>query len=1143
MAVNPMVRGQRKVIRRKKRKTGGRFVHLHRHSEFSRLDGLGTASQYATLAASLGQFALSLTDHGTMSGALHHLEACKAAEIQAISGVEAYFRPDRAEAKEAKEGQAWHLVLMAKNMKGWKNLLKLTTEAYSEVEHGGGFYKYPAVDWELLEKYHEGIICTSACVSGWLNHVIKLGHDAEVDGYISRMKNLFGDDFWLEVMPHNFDEQRTLNVNIFSLGRQHSVGVVATNDAHFPYKEWADTHRIVKMMGSGSSFKKAEEDKAKGKAAYLSELNPTLYLCSEEEMYDWFEAFHPDLKFEEYDVAIQNTGALADSIEQFALDTSPKLPKVSDSPWHAEQAMWRWIKKGLRRIEARYPKSHWDKFPMQVYLDRIDFEIKVLKDRGVYDYFLMVADFIDWCQSDRGIEDHPNLFLRVKKTPIRIGCSRGSAGGCLISYLMGIVKIDPIPYDLLFERFLNPDRKGLPDVDIDIQSDKRWLGKEYIIQKYGRENVADIITHQRFQPKNVIQGLGRVFDLPFSEVKKVTDTIDIRQDSEETTVEELEPINDKLHEFLVKYPEVKKHALRLEGMVANAGKHAAGVIVTPTPIVENMGLERGGEDDLVTSWSDAADFAAVSDNGFVKMDFLGIKGLLKHEYACQLIRKRLGPDAVPNLNDMDCFFDPYAVDPYVMEGFSLGQTVGIFQFGSAGMTKLIKGIRPTSISDLAAANALYRPGPMKMGMTWEFASRKHNPMLRRYEHPDLKEYLEPTYGLIPFQENIMRIAGGIGRLTPGDTDAMRKAMGKLYRLKGDAAQQFMAQFESKFMEGAIEDHGWPLETAERTWQYFLAAGGYTFNKSHSEGYSLQAYQDMLLKRHFPHEFYCSFLTFEDEPYKVKAAVREAQKEFGIEVRLPLVNEAGVGVTTDGESLMLGLSNIKGYGPKSAKVTMRERPFKDLDDLLARGKSVPFRDAISAGACDDFLDRKLALAPVKKWKAKKEEWEDMLYFEFVKYNNSLKNRKPIPEPEGFPTDEYLESLQVASFTVPIKDSALNAEATDYIIENSHFGEEFEAVPDGQEVIVGGEIVNVELKQTKNGKAFANVVLDFNGEVWRLKFWEEALEEFGDLLQENAQIMALGVKNIWKDFHNIVVTQVVSVEQFFQEEEEEELAHAA
>jgi DNA polymerase-3 subunit alpha len=1047
------------------------FVHLHRHSEFSRLDGVGTAKQYADRAADLGQPALALTDHGTLSGALHHIVACRKVGILPISGVEAYFRPNRLIAKKFKQREAYHLCLFAKNLKGWHNLLEIVSTAHGEIEDGGGFYQYPCVDMELLRKHREGLACSSACISSFLSGLIINGDSVAVRSYIDDMLSIFGEDFWIEIMPHDWDDQRTLNLELVNIAMERSIPLVATNDAHFPLKEWAETQRIAKMCGVNSSFKKAAEDAEKGKAEYLADLNPSLYLAHEEEMRLWFQNWHPDIPSTIVDEAIDNTHRFVQRTVPFMLDRTDKLPRVSESREESEKILRQWIDEGLERIFREYPEDHWDYWPKQVYLDRVESEWKILKSKGVIDYFVMVGDVVRWAKSE----------------DIRVGLGRGSAAGCLISYLVGIVAIDPISWGLLFERFLNPSRKGLPDIDLDFDSERRAEVKAYIAHKYGQDHVADIITHARFQPKSVLQALGRVYDLPFMEMKTLTDTIEIRQDSEETKLEELLPINEKLQAFKEKYPQIWDHALRLEGTVQNAGKHAAGVIITPLPVAHYMALERGKKGDLVTSWSDAADFPVVSDYGFVKLDALGIKGLTKHAYACKLIAKR--HDQVIDLNSLGPLRNPYDVDDEVLEGFQKGYTIGVFQFGGRGITGLLKEISPDVSFDLAAANALYRPGPMKGGVTWDYAKRKHDPSLRTYWHPTVEPVLNETYGIIAYQEQVMEIAKQLGGFSGAQADDLRKAMGKLYRIKGGtAAKDFMRRFEEQWFAGTKE-RGIDKKTADEIWHKMLEFGHYGFNKSHSASYALQAYQDMFLKMKYPLEFYAAFLTYEEDDDKKLIAIREARSR-GIKILPPNVNTSGTGWTVDDDALRVGLVSIKGVGDKGAAAIIKERAYGDFESqedfrerVAAKAVNANAMTAlIESGAFDCFGARDGV------------EGKQIAAWEKERLNMSLT--------VAGGADKYAEVLRANIYTQ----------------------DECQSYAAGTNVIIGGEITKVEKKQTKRGSPFANVTIVFELNEWRVKFWSEALAKYEHVLHVGNSVMVSGPTDEWNGFHSVVAHEV-------------------
>jgi len=1040
------------------------FVHLHRHSEFSRLDGLGTAEQYAQEAARLGQGALAQTDHGTLSGALHHIVACQKAGITPVSGVEAYFRPIRSNKATRK---AWHLCLFAKNLTGWHNLLRIVSKAYSPVEDGGGFYQYPCVDMQLLRDHREGIVCSTACVSSWLAELVENGFHRAVDSYIDEMLTVFGDDFWIEIMPHDFNDQRLLNDSLVAVANDRSIPLIATNDAHFPYQEWADTHVVARLMGTRSSFQKAERDRAEGKATYLADLYPTLYLCGEADMRRWFADHHPRIGEAVVSEAIANTELFVERMEPFVLSKEEKLPKISASPSETERILRGWIEEGLGKIAAR------GVLDFSVYEGRVEHEWEVLKAKGVLDYFLLVGEVVRWAKGEL----------------IRVGLGRGSAAGCLISYLIGITAIDPIAYGLLFERFINPARKGLPDIDLDFQSDKRHLVKQHIAQKYGEDHVADIITHTTFQPKKVIKDVCRVYSIDIPYAQEVVDSIDIRQDDEETTLEEILPLNETLQRFKSEHPDVWEHAVRLEGSVANAGKHAAGIIITPEPVVEYMALERGKKGDLVTSWSDAANFPVVSDYGFVKLDALGIRGLTKHGYACQLIGQQHGVDM--DLNALPVMWSPYATEDDVMAGFREGRTIGVFQFGGSNITAFLRQVQPTSILDLTAVNALYRPGPLGGNVAWEFPTRKRNPFMRLYWHELVRPILAETYGVVAFQEQVMEIAKAIGGFSGAEADDMRKAMGKLYRIKGGtAARDYMRQFEEKWFAGA-QERGVERAVADEIWQKMLEFGHYGFNKSHSASYALQAYQDMYLKVKYPAEFYASFLTFEDDEAKRKTAIREAQA-LGLVIRPPDVNRSSIGWAVDQGELLFGLIGIDGVGPVAAASIVKNAPYDTFPQFKERNGNKCNKRVIEAltqaGAFDRFGGRK----------------------EYMERRDRIIN--------------WERSRLKMSLTY-VDDVVKYASVIETHTDTQH---DVEVAAIGTEMQIGGEITRVSKGTTKRGDPYAIIKVIFGANEFRVNVWVPLIRRIDALLKEGNCVMVRGHKDKWRNYHSVTADDIIETQ---------------
>lgn len=1071
------------------------FGQLHGHGEFSLLDGVGTAKQRAKRAAELDQPFLALTDHGTLSGALHHIAACRENKIMPICGVEAYYRPDRSSRMTRK---AWHLILLAKNLTGWHNLLRIVSTAFGEQDDGGGFYQKPCVDDALLDAYSEGISVTSACFQSWIAQLIKDGDSVAVRDHIQMMKNRYRDDYRLEIMPHDFEEQRVLNWEIYKISQELSVPLVATTDQHFVLPEDAEVQRSSKMMATNLSFSKVEAMTERGEEPpYLAEIHPNLYISSRKEVSEWFAKYHEDLPENVIEAALDETAVLAQSCKPFMLDRTIKMPQITKNPLDAEQMLSQWIDEGMERIRKEYPKEHWDDWPWAGYEDRVEFEWEILSVRAI-PYMVMIGDLCRW----------------MHREGIRFGV-RGSAAGCLISYLIGISELDPIPWGLLMERFLNPGRKGMPDIDIDVESGKRALVKQRIIDKYGQDHVADIITHERFQPKSILQRLCRVYDVPFTEARNVTDTIDIRQDDEETTLEELLPLNEKLREFKGKYPVIWKQAIRLEGSVANFGKHAAGVVITPKPIVDYMALERGKKGDLVTSWADSADFMAISDNGLQKVDLLGLQNLERHSYACKLIKERHGIDI--NLSKLSPARDPRVVEDEVMEIFINGFTTGVFQFGSKGMTNLLKQIEPDNVLDLTAANALYRPGPMNGGVTWEYGRIKRGDK----KPPEWSKnslvwpVVGETHGLIAYQEQVMEIGKRMGNFTPSQADDLRKAMGKLYRIKGHEARVFMKGYRKQWEDGC-ETNGISKKIRDLVWDHILGFGAYGFNKSHSGYYSFVAYKDAWLKTHYPLEMAAAILTYpsgsspQQKSDFINSMVREA-KQRGIKFLPPDVNQSDLGwkIGDDDEGvegLRFNLIGIKDVGEVAAAkiIANRHEDYESIEDLKTRcGSKVNKKviDALTeAGAFDGFGAR-------DSWSA-------------TEIARCEKERLRMTIVGVSEADKYADIIRPNIFTQ----------------------DEVERLDKGTEVVVGGEISKVEKKKTKNGNDFANVTIQFEMNEWRCKFWEREMHMYDEYLVVGQTLMVSGKKDEWQGFISVIAKEVADM-QWMEEQQENDNENGA
>lgn len=976
--------------------------HCHVHDEFSPLDGKGNRNQLTYEAVRKGQTHLGFTNHGRLGGALEHVHACRHPEkydnpldpskkrskderLHPILAIEAFWRPNRFMDLSdtevyGKNGHNWaqHLCLHARNLAGWRTLMRLSSKSWVRTENGGGFYGKPCMDWEMIEQDHEGIIVSTACMSSPLSQLILQGYEDEAKQWCVDMIDIVGErNFFFEVMPHDLDQQREINIAKINIANELGMPYMASGDVHAPYLKWieedeegANTHEVVWMIATRSTVSKREAQKEAGEEIY-GEACDTIFLSGEDEMYDMFERYHPDMSGDMIQEALDNTEAFIKRFTPYVIGKATKLPKITATDDEAEDTLWTWCQEGLKRISKHKTPS---------YIERLDYEFGVLKGKGVLDYFMLVGDLIRWCKSDEPLPPAKDDPKPKKKRPIRVGLGRGSAAGCLVSYLIGITGIDPIAWGLLFERFLNPDRVGLPDIDLDFETevtimtingvdmDGREMAKEYLRRKIGHDHVADIIAYQTFAPRAVIKDVGDVFELPFKELEKVTESIG----DTERGLEKIAATNPIVAKFRDDHPWIWEQCLRLEDQIRRDSRHAGGVLITPKPVNYYVPTQLGNDEkSVVTAWSDRAEFPIVSDYGFVKLDALGVKGLGKQELCCQLIRDHYEIDFEPN--DLPVLRDPYDTEQKVIDAFVHGMTVGVFQFGGGGITSLLRHIKPTSAIDIAVANALYRPGPINEA--FKYGDRKNGkvPESEWYWSDAVEPLLRETYGIIAFQEQVMEITKVLGNFTGGEADSMRKAISKLYRLPGDKAREFMQGFYDRWMKGCAKN-GISEHDANVIWAAILEFAGYGFNKSHSASYALQAYQDMHMKIHFPLAFYAATLTIEKKQKRaeqeqfIKSALREA-RVLGVEALPPDVNRSDNGWTIDFNNIRYGLVSVSGMGSGTASVVKENRPFATMPsyfEQMPSDFSVGATVALGkAGAFDELEERDFLLGQVRR----------------------------------------------------------------------------------------------------------------------------------------------------------------------------------
>lgn len=1081
------------------------LIHLHRHSEHSLLDGTGTAEQYAQVAHDLGQPALALTDHATMSGALHHIVACEKQGIMPIVGVEAYFREDR-NIREDKVvlKEYYHMTLLAKNLEGWHNLLRITSDAWSK-----GFYGKPCCDYDTLDRYGDGLIVMTACVSGFLPYnIIRGGEDKKLKSWLTKMRKRFGDDLHVEIMPHDFDDQRQSNLEVVSFAAREGLDVVATVDAHYPTQDWHDTHEVVWLISTASSFKQKAEEKAKkiellkaegkGEDVYddfgAGKLG-TLYLMSEDELKQTFADNHPQLPAEVVTDAIAGTERVAAKIEPFLVDKSPKMPRVTeakareiepgameeelpvDVKWandaerFAEKILRGWLREGFAR-NTRIRASHGYEFPLEVHQKQCEYELDIFRSKGVLSYFVVIGEVVRW----------------AKANGIRVGPGRGSAAGSDVLYNIDVTGLDPIGHRLKFERFMNPARSDMPDVDLDFQHDKRKFAKAHAGDVWGTDHVADIISHGTFAPRAVLGAVSRAFDVPYEEYTEVTKNLD--DGSGDYDLQDIHDLGGVLENFAAKYPEVWKHALRLEGQVARLSKHAAGVVITDQPVTDYMPTQRGNDGSIVTAWSEQADFPIISKYGFLKIDFLGIDGLTLQAHALDSIEKETGER--PAIDDLPFTWDPMAVEQEVMEPFGRGGNFGVFQFAGSGISGLLKQIKPTNFNDLVAANALYRPGPLESGTAFQYGDRKNGRAPEEYWADAVRPALEETYGIMVYQEQAIEVAQLLAGYSPSEADLIRRTLTKLSSAKvsDNAGRNALEAMREEWVKRVVAE-GHSKEVAEEVLTQYMFFTRYSFNKAHAGGYGAEAYQDMWLKVHFPKHFYAACMTIETD--EVARAVREAQAR-DVVVLPPDINTSERAFAIDGEAIRFGLEAVKFVSDSSISVIAKLRedgePFESYAEfekrvtdagLAAKCNSRVRQALLKCGAFDELGERK-----------------DGVEFE----HTFTKEEGPVTLTWSDKTRARMEREFIGF--------ALSANASDehkeLIARRAFTPDELERVEPGSTVTIGGELTRVKDHKTKRGQPMAFVDISFGTDTHSCVCFTETYLTHRSVLWEGNAVLA-------------------------------------
>jgi DNA polymerase-3 subunit alpha len=968
--------------------------------------------------------------------------------------------------------QRWHLILLAKNLAGWHNLIRLTSAAYNE-----GFYQSPCISPVLEEKYREGLICTTACILGPLGFLIQNGTDKQVDEWVERALKIYGDDLYFAIHPHDFDNQRQHNLAIVSLAAKWGRPVIHEKDSHYPEKGWVDTQKIAILTSMNKTFADAEaENKRRIEAGdEVYELwHPNLHISSEQEDREMYARCHPDLPANVIDEAMQSTEDVLNKIEPYLMDRTLKMPRAKGkSGLDAKSQMLKWCREGMKRIGREGD---------EVYEQRLIYEAEVISAQNAWEMFLLVADAVRWARSDEPLPPTDEDPAPLRKRPIRLNSGRGSAAGSVVCYLSKITMLDPIAHRFKFERFLNPERKSMPDIDIDVASSGHRTIKEYVSRKYGREAVADVVAYQHFQPraalKNVTHTIHGYDSDAFKEVARLTHdeagVIDAVNDTDLTKIREREP---DLDAWAKRWPEAWEHARRLENAgdpsVTRLSKHAGAVAILPGLVTDVMPTLRTSEEEKTfrTAWAETTRISVVDEIGIVKVDFLALKGMDQQQMVVDAIAANSGDEI--DLDNLPVTRDPHAVEPAVMDSFRSATTLGVNQLQGYGIRDFLKRVVPQNLIDLSAVNALYRPGPLGSGGHNRYVKRKNG-----IERADIPEILVPilgdTYGSIAFQEQVMELFEVLVGYSAGQADEVRKIIAKLYRDKGGLAEDKLREREHEFILAATEKVG--DEIAKGLWQEILPYSGYSFNRAHAGSYVVQAYQDMWLKVHYPLDFYSVLLTLEEK--KTMMILREV-RDREISILPPDVNISGGTFTADAEAkaIRFGLLGVKGLGNAVSEQILADRPFTSLEDFTLRSSrkyskvNKKAREILlSVGALDCFGAR--------------DSWTEK--------------------------DRAIAELKLLG--VAFESKGILGEDAGIVRENIYAEQEIVTAEDGDSAIVAGTVMEIKafkIKRGKNvGREGANLVLGLDFDQYRLTCWPETWDEYKGLLQIGQMVIAKG-----------------------------------
>lgn len=1072
------------------------FTHLHVHTEYSLLDGSNKIKEYVKRVKELGMDAAAITDHGVMYGCIDFYKEANANGIKPILGCEVYVAPNSRFDKEITGGEDryYHLVLLAENNTGYSNLMKIVSKGFTE-----GYYYRPRVDFEVLREYHEGIIALSACLAGEVQRYISKGLPEEAKKAACKYRDCFGaDNYFLELQDHGMPEQATVNTALLQMSKELDIPLVATNDVHYTYADDAIPHDILLCIQTGKKL--SDDDRMRYEGGQY-------FVKSEEEM----RALFPYAQ-----EAIDNTARIAERCNVSIEFHVTKLP-------HYEVPEGYTSKTYLQKLcedgfAMRYPNGD------EKLKERLFYELDVIEKMGFVDYFLIVWDFINY----------------AKANDIIVGPGRGSAAGSMVSYCLRITDINPIKYDLLFERFLNPQRISMPDIDIDFCFERRQEVIEYVGRKYGADKVVQIVTFGTMAARGVIRDVARVMDIPYATAdmlaKKIPEelNITIRRSLEiSTELRALYEEDDSIRHLI-------DMAMRLEGLPRNTSMHAAGVLICPQAADEFVPLSRGADGTITTQYV----MTTLEELGLLKMDFLGLRTLTVIQNAVRNIEKSRGVHIDTEQIDYN--------DEKVLSYIGTGRTEGVFQLESAGMKSFMKELKPRSLEDVIAGISLYRPGPMDF--IPQYIKGKNNPEGITYLCPELEPILAPTYGCIVYQEQVMQIVRNLGGYTLGRSDEVRRAMSKKKLSVMEQEREYFVYGNADLDIPGCVGNGIPAEVGNKIYDSMIDFAKYAFNKSHAAAYAVVAYQTAYLKYYYPVEYMAALITSVIDNAGKTSEYILVTRNMGIQILPPDINEGDVGFSVSGEAIRYALTAIKNVGRPVIEGIVAERnahgPFTNLKDFIVRTaeRDVNKRaveNFIKAGAFDSLggnrrqyisiysqvidgiqKDRKNNMAGQMSLFdiAGEEEKED---FDIVLPNQSEFPKEIILQFEkevlgvyvsGHPIEEY-EGLWRRVITNPTTDFFLQEETNSVKIE------------DRSKAIIGGIIAEKKTKYTKNDKLMAFLTLeDMVGSVEVIVFPRQ-YETYAPLLTEDAKVFVHGSVSVEEDKDaKLVCEKVVAFEQY-------------